>query len=60
MLHELSRGNGRLTQPSPEFLKKLKVIENIFDCYHEGKELKPGKGAIKTLAAEVKWFPLHG
>lgn len=25
----------------------------MFDCYHEGKELKPGKGAIKTLAAEV-------
>lgn len=53
MLHELSRGNGRLTQPTPEFLKKLKVIENMFDCYHKGKELKPGKGAIKTLAAEV-------
>lgn len=40
-------------QPSNEFFEKLKIMEKLFLCHYGGKCLKPGKGAIKMLAADM-------
>lgn len=45
----LSWKPGSLMHPSAEFLQKLKVMGNIFTCYH-GESLKPGKNAVMELS----------
>ena len=45
----VSARDGKLIQPTSEFLEMVKVMEKMFLCHHGNKTLKPGKGAIQLL-----------
>ena len=36
--------------PSQEFYENLRLMENLFKCYHGEKGLKPGKGCMSNLS----------
>lgn len=40
-------------QPNNEFFEKLKIMEKLFLCHYRENGLKPGKGTIKMLAADM-------
>lgn len=50
------RDNSRLTQPMPEFLKKLELLGRHFKCHHGENTLKPGKEAVGQLAKDMCKF----
>lgn len=45
--------NCTLKHPTPEFLEKLKIMEQQFICYHGKNKLKPGKQSINKLTEET-------
>lgn len=52
----ISKVEGKLFTPTREFWEELKMMEKLFKCYHGENSLKPGKGAIFKLAANISQY----
>lgn len=51
---KISGQSEKLMKPTDDFDKKLRIIGNLFNCYHGEKGLKPGKCITTVLAPEME------
>ena len=53
---EICRSKGKLMTPSNNFLADLKIMENVFVCFHEQTGLKAGRNSLKNLSSKFTDF----
>ena len=60
----IARKHEKMKKPTKEFMRKLEVMECLFNTYHGKNSLKPGINCFKKLSLEItkhidlpkKWF----
>lgn len=50
----IGRQSEKLMKPNDEFLRKLQIMGQLFNCYHGETTLKPGKAVMTKLAKEMQ------